>query len=73
MVERRRTKRLNELINALKEEVMDEETQRDRKKSDKVSVLIASLEAIRGLKRELRKANPNSEWLQIGTVPATQI
>ena len=73
MVERRRTKRLNELINSLKEEVMDEETQRDRKKSDKVSVLIASLEAIRGLKRELRKANPNSEWLQIGTVPAPQI
>ena len=73
MVERRRTKRLNELISALKEEVMDAETQRDRKKSDKVSVLIASLEAIRNLKRALRKANPNSEWLQIGTVATPQI
>lgn len=55
MVERKRTKRLNELISALKMEVMDEETRNDKKKSDKVSVLMKSLETIRVLKAQLRK------------------
>jgi hypothetical protein len=60
MVERRRTKRLNELISALKVEVMDEETRKDKKKSDKVSVLMASLNMIRNLKAELRKLQTGS-------------
>ena len=50
LVERRRTRRINAVIEALKIEALDEEARMDKKRSDKVSVLEGSLRCIRELK-----------------------
>ena len=50
LVERRRTRRINDVIEALKIEALTAEERADRKKCDKVSVLESSLRVIRQLK-----------------------